>query len=311
MNTTRLQTANQEDLPALRQWLSDHKNRLLPQRNPSLKSLQDDACLLLARNSSAAGKAISGLVGLDPAAARICLLAYQRPATLPLLLAAAEKLAVSFGLLELQLRTPAGRAGVLHLPGQWQEQAEPGLWQRNLSRRLTQTARQARQISLRLGIPADYGRRHRLRLQGEPAELASIGQDVFGREQFMAPQAASALLGMIRQAAAEGIVIQVVSAFRSVDYQSGLVQNKLAKGQSMAEILRVSAAPGYSEHHSGRAVDLTTTGFKPLEEEFASSTAFAWLSRRAAHFGFRLSYPPGNRHGVAYEPWHWYFTGHH
>ncbi|HVT32680.1 MAG TPA: D-alanyl-D-alanine carboxypeptidase family protein, partial [Rhodanobacteraceae bacterium] len=35
------------------------------------------------------------------------------------------------------------------------------------------------------------------------------------------------------------------------------------------------------------------------------SPAFAWLKRHASRFGFRLSYPRRNRHGIAYEPWHW------
>ena len=56
---------------------------------------------------------------------------------------------------------------------------------------------------------------------------------------------------------------------------------------------------------SGRAVDLTTPGYAPVEEEFERSPAFAWLKRHASRFGFRLSYPRRNRHGIAYEPWHW------
>ena len=309
MRTIRLQAASHKDLPALKQWLSHHGNRTLPVRKPKLKSLQADGCLLLAGSPSPTNNSLTGLVGLDPDAARICLLAFTRSETWPVLLAAAERLAVSFGMLELQLHTDPYWRRTLPLPKQWLPLAEPGLWQRNLSRRLTRSARQALQMNARLGVPADYGCRHRLRLQAEPAELASIGQDVFDREQFMRPKAASALLRMIRQAAAEDIVIQAVSAFRSVEYQCTLLQNKLDKGQSITEILRVSAAPGYSEHHSGRAVDLTTPGFKPLEEEFARSEAFTWLSQHAADFGFRMSYPPDNRHGVAYEPWHWYYTG--
>jgi D-alanyl-D-alanine carboxypeptidase len=27
--------------------------------------------------------------------------------------------------------------------------------------------------------------------------------------------------------------------------------------------------------------------------------------QHADRFGFRLSYPYGNPHGMAYEPWHW------
>ena len=71
----------------------------------------------------------------------------------------------------------------------------------------------------------------------------------------------------------------------------------------------MSAAPGYSEHHSGRAVDLTTPGSPVLEEAFEESDAFAWLRRRAPEFGFRMSYPRDNPHRVAYEPWHWAWWG--
>jgi len=32
---------------------------------------------------------------------------------------------------------------------------------------------------------------------------------------------------------------------------------------------------------------------------------FAWLARHAHRFGFAMTYPRGNRLGIAYEPWHW------
>lgn len=110
----------------------------------------------------------------------------------------------------------------------------------------------------------------------------------------------------MRSAAAnDGIELQVVSAFRSASYQLLIIERKLERGQSMDEILRVSAAPGYSEHHSGRVVDVTCPGFAALEEEFENSPAFAWLQHEAAAFGFALSYPRNNIHDIAYEPWHW------
>ena len=156
-----------------------------------------------------------------------------------------------------------------------------------------------------LGLPADYGRRHALRLQREPRALAPIGTDIHGRAQWLAPRAARAFLRMRSAAAADGIELQVVSAFRSARYQLGIVQRKRERGQSIAEILAVSAAPGYSEHHTGRALDLTTPGHAALEEDFDRSAAFAWLQAHARAFGFHLSYPRGNRHAIAYEPWHW------
>ncbi|TAN06359.1 MAG: D-alanyl-D-alanine carboxypeptidase family protein [Rhodanobacteraceae bacterium] len=156
-----------------------------------------------------------------------------------------------------------------------------------------------------LGVPRGYARARRLRLQREPARLAAIGTDVYGRTQWLQPRAAGALAALRQAALRDGVVLEVVSAFRSIEYQLGILQRKLARGQPMAAILRVSAAPGYSEHHSGRCVDLTTPGFAPLEETFEQSRAFAWLTRHAATFGFALSYPRGNPHAFAYEPWHW------
>ncbi|MGN6518375.1 MAG: M15 family metallopeptidase [Dokdonella sp.] len=156
-----------------------------------------------------------------------------------------------------------------------------------------------------LGVPRDYGRVRRLAIVREPRELFCIGEDIHQRRQWLAPRAARAYARLSAAAAADGVELQLVSAFRSAEYQLGILERKLARGQSIDEILRVSAAPGYSEHHSGRAVDLTAPGFVPLEEEFEHSAAFAWLVANAARFGFALSYPRDNLHGIAYEPWHW------
>jgi D-alanyl-D-alanine carboxypeptidase len=80
---------------------------------------------------------------------------------------------------------------------------------------------------------------------------------------------------------------------------------------SVESILCASAPPGYSEHHSGRAVDVTTEGEqeRTLEEEFEQTAAFAWLSSNAGRFGYFLSFPRNNRFGYVYEPWHWCFAG--
>jgi D-alanyl-D-alanine carboxypeptidase len=114
---------------------------------------------------------------------------------------------------------------------------------------------------------------------------------------------------MRQTALVSGVELQPVSAWRSMAYQSGLLQRKLEKGLSMEEILRTSAAPGYSEHHTGRAIDITTPSCAALEEEFEHCAAFQWLQRHARVFGFRLSFPRNNRHSLAYEPWHWCFDG--
>ena len=145
------------------------------------------------------------------------------------------------------------------------------------------------------------------RMFAEAAELVPVGQDIYGRDQRLTPAAAAAWNGMKTAAEKEGEILQLVSAFRSVDYQKQIIERKLAAGQSWDQILRVSALPGFSEHHTGRTIDVTTNGCKPLEEEFENTSAFLWLTRRAVGYGFTMTYPRDNPFGVAYEPWHWTF----
>src|SRR5690348_16022482 len=144
-------------------------------------------------------------------------------------------------------------------------------------------------------------------LFSEATQLVSIEQDIYGREQRLAPRAAEAWRAMQAAAKNDGETLQLVSAFRSVDYQRQIIERKRAAGQSWEQILRVSALPGYSEHHTGRTVDLTTPGCEALTEAFEQTSAFAWLSRRAGEFGFTMTYPRNNPFGIAYEPWHWTF----
>ncbi|MEX0900854.1 MAG: M15 family metallopeptidase [Gammaproteobacteria bacterium] len=139
----------------------------------------------------------------------------------------------------------------------------------------------------------------------EADELEIVATRADGTAMKLVPGAAAAWRAMHEAAAADGIELIVVSAFRSITYQHGIIQRKLDAGQTPEQILAVSAPPGYSEHHSGRALDLTTPGSPVLEEAFADTDAFRWLQKHAGRYGFVLSYPPGNPHGFTYEPWHW------
>lgn len=149
----------------------------------------------------------------------------------------------------------------------------------------------------------------RLPRQPQAALLQSVGRNRYRREQFLAPQAARAMQRLLAAARAQGLQLEVVSSFRSIAHQRRIVERKHAAGQSWQDILRISAAPGYSEHHSGRAADLALAGEPVLTEAFAATDAYQWLCEHAGDYGFRLSYPPGNQQGYLYEPWHWYYRG--
>lgn len=169
-------------------------------------------------------------------------------------------------------------------------------------------ASQVRAMLDELGVPAWYGSDPYLPLCPEATGLVSIGPDTFGREQRLTREAADAWAAMRDTAARDGIVLELISAFRTVEYQLGIIERKIAAGIPIDEILRVSAAPGYSEHHTGCAIDITTPGSEPLVEAFERTAAFRWLEANAERFGFAMSYPRGNPYGIIYEPWHWALT---
>ena len=156
-----------------------------------------------------------------------------------------------------------------------------------------------------LGLDETYGGQVGLPLVAEPARLEFAGFDRYHRPLWLLDPAARAWRRMQAAAHEDDIRLEAISGYRSHDYQLGIFERKLARGLSVEQILAVNAAPGYSEHHGGCAMDIGTPGEAPAEESFEATPAFAWLHRRAGEFGFRMSYPRGNPHGIVYEPWHW------
>jgi len=159
-----------------------------------------------------------------------------------------------------------------------------------------------------LDVPDQYGERTGLPLVPEPAALAFAGLDRYRRPLWLTAGAARAWEAMRRAAHANDVVLEAISGYRSHDYQLGIFERKLGRGQTVEQILTVNAAPGYSEHHSGNALDIGAPGGPPAEESFEATRAFAWLTRHAGNFGFVMSYPRDNPHGIVYEPWHWYYA---
>jgi len=162
-----------------------------------------------------------------------------------------------------------------------------------------------RELHQELGIRADYAQATGQPGFDEARELVEVGPNLVGRMQRLTPLAAGRWAAMAEAAAGDDIVLLIVSGFRSIDYQATLIRNKIAAGQLIDDILKVNAAPGFSEHHTGRAVDIATPGSRPLTEDFETTAAFDWLQHRAADFGFVMSFPRDNPWGISYEPWHW------
>lgn len=167
------------------------------------------------------------------------------------------------------------------------------------------------EIHAALGITQIHLENNKLAYHEQPAlhDLQVVEIDFEGKPFILTTGAAHAWKKMTAAAEQDQISLKPFSGFRSYIHQKSLIERHLKNGRPLEDILTHIAIPGFSEHHSGRAVDIHALGHPILEEEFEKTEAFAWLSQHAYRFQFRLSYPRNNVLGIIYEPWHWLYTG--
>lgn len=141
--------------------------------------------------------------------------------------------------------------------------------------------------------------------------VSSYGQYEYQRFEKLMPEAAFALMKMVYAARDDGVWVVLASAFRSYEQQAELFEMQIQRRGSPEEAARAVAPPGYSEHHTGYAVDLVDGSFPEadINGRFLETPAFQWLMQNAKKFGYELSFPENNPQGVQYEPWHWRFVG--
>jgi len=112
---------------------------------------------------------------------------------------------------------------------------------------------------------------------------------------------------MQKAASADNINIFICSAFRDYIYQANLIKKKLFNGIDINNITKILAAPGFSEHHTGCAIDIISPPMKELDDTFEKTDAFNWLTQNACLYNFSMTYPRNNPSGIMFEPWHWCF----
>ncbi len=71
----------------------------------------------------------------------------------------------------------------------------------------------------------------------EAVELVDVGPNLVGRMQRLAPATAERWGRMVDAAAADGVILLIVSGFRSIDYQARLIRKKIDAGQVVSDIL--------------------------------------------------------------------------
>jgi D-alanyl-D-alanine carboxypeptidase len=141
-------------------------------------------------------------------------------------------------------------------------------------------------------------------------EVVAIATD--GHEIKLRAVAAVKYKQMVADANADGVSLMAISGFRSKEDQRQLFfEISRQRNQTPAQRAKVSAPAGYSEHHTGYALDIGDLNSPStiLDPRFDQTAAFRWLEQNASKYSFELSFPQNNTQGVMYEPWHWRFVG--
>ena len=101
------------------------------------------------------------------------------------------------------------------------------------------------------------------------------------------------------------------SGYRSYETQTAVHDRQVARlGLKAGEAL--AARPGYSEHQTGLAADVSAAGQGcTIQVCFANTKAGKWLAANAWQYGFILRYPDGQTPttGYQFEPWHFRYVG--
>ena len=134
--------------------------------------------------------------------------------------------------------------------------------------------------------------------------LVIIGEDIYGREVMMSNKSSYYWSLLYLAAKKDSVNLLIVSGYRSYLYQANIIKRKLASGMTLDSIIMENELPGYSEHHSGCAIDITNNEIKTLSENFQTTNEYKWLLNNAHLYNFYLTYPENNP-TKKFEPWHW------
>lgn len=148
----------------------------------------------------------------------------------------------------------------------------------------------------------------------EPDDLKKVKSTAEDREekyQKLRGAAAKAFNKLTAAAEKKGYTIKLTSGFRPYAYQQALYEQYIEEdGKNKAE--QYSAKPGYSEHQTGLAADVSSPSVNyRLVQAFGSTEEGKWLAKNAHKYGFIIRYPENGEDitGYEYEPWHLRYVG--
>lgn len=141
-----------------------------------------------------------------------------------------------------------------------------------------------------------------------PEDLVNMGLQYAFEGKKIRSEVYNAFKRLVKDAKKEDLTIVANSTFRTYDYQEGLyTRYKNDYGKEYAD--NYAARPGFSEHQTGIAIDVST--LNSTMDNFEDTLEFEWLQKHAYEYGFILRYPKDKEYitGYNYESWHYRYVG--
>lgn len=139
-------------------------------------------------------------------------------------------------------------------------------------------------------LPADYA----------PDDIISIKNWYAYDGNSIKDEVYDQFIKMWKDAGELGLKLIINSSYRTFERQERIYNNSSDE---------YASRPGFSEHQTGLALDITTDG--SIENGFEDTDEFRWLQTNAYKYGFILRYPKGKEYitGYSYESWHYRYLG--
>lgn len=122
---------------------------------------------------------------------------------------------------------------------------------------------------------------------------------------FLDREAADAFDKMAADANRDGIFFKVTHGYRTFEKQAELIKKCIEK-KGMKETMKIAAPVGFSEHHTGLAMDVSGMVKEDGTAVTENKDALKWIAENCYKYGFMIKNLKGKEHitGTSYEPWH-------
>ncbi|MDE5604846.1 MAG: M15 family metallopeptidase [Eubacterium sp.] len=154
-------------------------------------------------------------------------------------------------------------------------------------------------------LPVLFNRYNKISYPADELVLLNKAYVSKKRQIYIAKKVRKSYYKMCREAKAENVCIYASQGYRRFSDQLALI-DQFTQSEGTEAAMKRCAPAGFSEHHTGLALDLG--GGLIVDGAYVSNSqvVYDWIAENCYKYGFMIKNPPNKEHitGTMYEPWH-------